>query len=262
MGDYRPERVQRKRKKRTFVSMNERHIDINEFDYDLPDGRIAKFPLAERSASKLLVYRGGEIGEAHFADIGDVLPEGDSRTDHHAQAFGCPHRGVLSRTARSGRLRTGVRRRRAVRMVVHRGQPQEMERGVCGDQLRARRPPGASAGVARREPRPRAYRALRVVGGDDVRAAARIPRTDSDSALPEPRKRGDRLYALPDRLFQIRRIGGRADGGAALHARTDRGDEGARLRVRGGDAACRGRDLSARQGRRCTPSISRCGVRR
>ena len=55
MGDYRPERVQRKRKKRTFVSMNERHIDINEFDYDLPDGRIAKFPLAERSASKLLV---------------------------------------------------------------------------------------------------------------------------------------------------------------------------------------------------------------
>ena len=56
--------------------MNERHIDINEFDYDLPDGRIAKFPLAERSASKLLVYRGGEIGEAHFADIGDVLPEG------------------------------------------------------------------------------------------------------------------------------------------------------------------------------------------
>ena len=63
-------------KKRTFVAMNERHIDINEFDYDLPDGRIAKFPLAERSASKLLVYRGGEIGEAHFADIADVLPEG------------------------------------------------------------------------------------------------------------------------------------------------------------------------------------------
>ena len=29
----------------------ERHIDINDFDYDLPDERIAKFPLAERSAS-------------------------------------------------------------------------------------------------------------------------------------------------------------------------------------------------------------------
>ena len=56
--------------------MIERHIDINRFDYDLPDGRIAKFPLAERSSSKLLVYRGGEISEAHFADMGDVLPEG------------------------------------------------------------------------------------------------------------------------------------------------------------------------------------------
>ena len=39
----------------------ERHIDINQFDYDLPDRRIAKFPLAERSASKLLVYRNGAI---------------------------------------------------------------------------------------------------------------------------------------------------------------------------------------------------------
>ncbi|WP_295961341.1 S-adenosylmethionine:tRNA ribosyltransferase-isomerase [uncultured Alistipes sp.] len=56
--------------------MTERHIDINEFDYDLPDARIAKFPLPERSASKLLVYRGGEIGQAHFADIADILPAG------------------------------------------------------------------------------------------------------------------------------------------------------------------------------------------
>ena len=56
--------------------MIERHIEINGFDYDLPDGRIAKFPLPERSSSKLLVYRGGEISEAHFADMGDVLPEG------------------------------------------------------------------------------------------------------------------------------------------------------------------------------------------
>ncbi len=56
--------------------MNERHIDINRFDYDLPEERIAKFPLAERSASKLLVWRNGEISERHFADIGEVLPAG------------------------------------------------------------------------------------------------------------------------------------------------------------------------------------------
>lgn len=54
----------------------ERHIDINDYDYDLPDERIAKFPLPERSASKLLVWHGGEIAERHFRDIGDVLPEG------------------------------------------------------------------------------------------------------------------------------------------------------------------------------------------
>lgn len=51
-------------------------IDIRQYDYDLPEERIAKFPLAERSASKLLVYRAGEITERHFADLGDVLPVG------------------------------------------------------------------------------------------------------------------------------------------------------------------------------------------
>lgn len=54
----------------------ERHIDINQFDYDLPDRRIAKFPLAERSASKLLVYRNGAISESRFDRLGEELPEG------------------------------------------------------------------------------------------------------------------------------------------------------------------------------------------
>ena len=53
-----------------------RHIDISLFDYPLPDERIAKFPLAERSDSKLLVYRNGEITERRFRDLGEVLPEG------------------------------------------------------------------------------------------------------------------------------------------------------------------------------------------
>ncbi|MCM1352366.1 MAG: S-adenosylmethionine:tRNA ribosyltransferase-isomerase [Alistipes senegalensis] len=54
----------------------ERHIAIEDFDYPLPDERIAKFPLAERSASKLLVWQGGAISERRFADLGDVLPAG------------------------------------------------------------------------------------------------------------------------------------------------------------------------------------------
>lgn len=54
--------------------MTERHININDFDYPLPDERIAKFPLERRDASKLLVYRNGDISEHHFADIGEQLP--------------------------------------------------------------------------------------------------------------------------------------------------------------------------------------------
>ena len=54
----------------------ERYININDYDYPLPDERIAKFPLSERDSSKLLIYRGGEISEKHFSDIPSELPAG------------------------------------------------------------------------------------------------------------------------------------------------------------------------------------------
>ena len=54
----------------------DRHIDINSFDYDLPNERIAKFPLAERTGSKLLVYDNGSIIESRFASVADHLPQG------------------------------------------------------------------------------------------------------------------------------------------------------------------------------------------
>lgn len=54
----------------------ERHIAIDDYRYDLPEERIARFPLAERSDSKLLVWRGGEISERRFRGIGDALPAG------------------------------------------------------------------------------------------------------------------------------------------------------------------------------------------
>lgn len=53
-----------------------RHIDINDYNYDLKDERIAKFPLEERSSSKLLVYDNGTIRESHFSNVADYLPEG------------------------------------------------------------------------------------------------------------------------------------------------------------------------------------------
>ena len=51
-----------------------RDIRIEAFDYPLPDDRIAKFPLPRRDESKLLLYRGGKVGESVFKRITDFLP--------------------------------------------------------------------------------------------------------------------------------------------------------------------------------------------
>jgi S-adenosylmethionine:tRNA ribosyltransferase-isomerase len=53
-----------------------RHIHISDYNYPLPDERIAKFPMAQRDHSKLLVYRHGEVSEDHFYHLPDYLPEG------------------------------------------------------------------------------------------------------------------------------------------------------------------------------------------
>ena len=48
-------------------------ILIEEFNYPLPDERIAKYPLANRDQSKLLVYRDGQVSEDQFFHIGEYL---------------------------------------------------------------------------------------------------------------------------------------------------------------------------------------------
>ncbi len=53
-----------------------RVIDMNSYDYPLPEERIAKYPLENRSDSKLLHYCGGAIAERRFTDLADLLPEG------------------------------------------------------------------------------------------------------------------------------------------------------------------------------------------
>ena len=56
--------------------MNTREIHIKDYSYELPDERIAKFPMAERDHSKLLVYNKGKVGEDIFYNLPKYLPKG------------------------------------------------------------------------------------------------------------------------------------------------------------------------------------------
>ncbi len=56
--------------------LNPKNIHIADYNYNLPDERIAKFPLAERDASKLLIYNHGEVSEDVFSSLPKYLPQG------------------------------------------------------------------------------------------------------------------------------------------------------------------------------------------
>ena len=56
--------------------MNTKEIHISEYNYALPDERIAKFPMKERDHSKLLIYNKGVVGEDVFYNLSNHLPKG------------------------------------------------------------------------------------------------------------------------------------------------------------------------------------------
>lgn len=56
--------------------MDVKDISINDFDYPLPDERIAKFPLKERDSSKLLLYRHGEVSHDVFRSLPNYIEKG------------------------------------------------------------------------------------------------------------------------------------------------------------------------------------------
>lgn len=56
--------------------MDTKHIRIDDYDYGLPDSRIAKYPLKERDHSKLLVYNGSGISDDVFYNLPQYLPSG------------------------------------------------------------------------------------------------------------------------------------------------------------------------------------------
>ncbi len=51
-------------------------IKIEDYNYPLPDERIAKYPLSERDASKLLIYRNGNVSQDRFRNIAEQIPGG------------------------------------------------------------------------------------------------------------------------------------------------------------------------------------------
>lgn len=53
-----------------------RHIHISDYNYPLPDERIAKFPIARRDHSKLLIYNKGEVSSDVFYHLPQYLPAG------------------------------------------------------------------------------------------------------------------------------------------------------------------------------------------
>ena len=85
---------------------NTQDIRIENYDYALPDERIAKYPLAERDQSKLLVYREGKADRAHVKRDGGFgknarIDRGDVRSDGD-----CDLRGRGKKATRCGHLRT------------------------------------------------------------------------------------------------------------------------------------------------------------
>ena len=56
------------------TEISEKNISINDYNYTLPQNRIAHFPLEKRDESKLLIYRNREIKDEIFRNIGEYLP--------------------------------------------------------------------------------------------------------------------------------------------------------------------------------------------
>lgn len=56
--------------------MHPRLLSIKDYTYELPDDRIAKYPLPERDASKLLIYKEDAITEDIYKNIAQHIPSG------------------------------------------------------------------------------------------------------------------------------------------------------------------------------------------
>ena len=55
--------------------MHPKNLSIDDFDYNLPEEKIAVYPLAQRDESKLLIYKNGHIKKDIYRNIADHLPK-------------------------------------------------------------------------------------------------------------------------------------------------------------------------------------------
>ncbi len=67
--------------------MTTRDINISEYDYPLPDERIAKYPVSERDTSKLLVYDRGSISTDVFRHVSGYIPAGSLMVFNNAKVI-------------------------------------------------------------------------------------------------------------------------------------------------------------------------------
>lgn len=114
------------------------HIPIKDYNYDLPEDKIAKYPLAERDSSKLLVYRNSRPEDKYFSDIADFLPDdglmifqqykSDSGTYAFQKVNRCSNRNILSRSLFSARLQLDFPNHPKMCLVLPSGQSEKVER--------------------------------------------------------------------------------------------------------------------------------------
>lgn len=71
---YQNKEVYINRKVLNMSNMGPKNIQIKDYNYNLPDDRIAKYPLEKRDQSKLLVYKNGQIIDNAFNNIGEYVP--------------------------------------------------------------------------------------------------------------------------------------------------------------------------------------------
>ena len=81
--------------------LHPRELRIEDYTYELPDERIAKYPLAQRDVSKLLVYDKGNLQEDTYQNIAQHIPEGtlmvfnETKVVHARLLFKKPTGGVI-----------------------------------------------------------------------------------------------------------------------------------------------------------------------